>query len=234
LPTPLVSVLLPFHNADMYLSEAIESVIKQTYNDWELILVNNASNDDSNSIAKRFCNSDSRIKLISEPQKGIAFALNTGLKNCTGNYIARMDADDIMPPDRLQLQAAFLESHQDYGLISGVVNFISEIPDSRGYSSYVDQINKIINDEDIKQKQFLESPFAHPSVMFRKDLIEIFGNYSTEAIPKDYELWLRWLSEDVKMAKLSAPVICWRDHSIRLSRTHENYHSKAFDDVRFK
>ncbi|HEX5001194.1 MAG TPA: glycosyltransferase family 2 protein, partial [Bacteroidia bacterium] len=100
---------------------------------------------------------------------------------------------------------------------------------------YTDFINTILTNEQILSYRFIESPFAHPSVMFKKSLIRTFGNYSSEpGIPEDYELWLRWLEHGVKMEKLPVPVLMWRDTPGRLSRTSLCYSSEAFNTIRMR
>lgn len=227
---PAVSILLPFHNAEAFFHRAIRSVIDQSFASWELVLVNNASADNSLSIAQS--TNDPRIKIIDEPVKGIAFALNTGLRHCSGRYIARMDADDVMLPERLELQAKFLDEHPHIGLVSGLVEFVSQVEDARGYEAYVQQVNAWRTEDEIRHHRFVESPFAHPSVMFRKELVEKYGGYDTSGVPEDYELWLKWMDKGVRMQKLAVPVLQWRDHPNRLSRTHANYSAEAFDRAR--
>lgn len=228
---PAVSILLPFHNAEEFLLRAIHSVLDQSFSSWELVLVNNASTDNSLSIAQGI--DDLRIKIVHEPVKGIAFALNTGLRHCSGKYTARMDADDIMLPQRLEIQSKFLDDHPHIGLISGLVKFNSQLKDARGYEAYVQQVNEWRTGDETRQHRFVESPFAHPSVMFRKELAENFGDYDTSGLPEDYELWLRWMDKGVKMEKLNVPVLQWNDHSQRLSRLHPDYSAEAFDKVRY-
>ncbi len=118
------------------------------------------------------------------------------------------------------------------GLVSGQVRFISH--NAEGYDAYVEQINSWRTEEDIMRYRFVESPVAHPSVMFRRSLIDQYGNYSTEAIPEDYELWMRWLTAGVRFTKIPEVVLDWYDSPGRLSRTHDNYARRAFDRVRME
>lgn len=229
----LISVLLPFHNAASFLERAVRSAADQAFEQKELVLVNNASTDDSLAIAQRLQHEYNFVKLVEEPCKGIAYALNTGLNHCTGNYLARMDADDVMLAGRLQAQFEFLEAKKEIGLAGGLVAFESEVADARGYEAYVKQINEWQSEDDIYHHRFVESPFAHPSVMFRRSLIESYGSYSTGPYPEDYELWLRWMHHGVRMAKVPVPVLLWKDRADRLSRTHENCSPEAFDTVRY-
>jgi len=228
---PKVSFLIPFYNPGDRIFECIESVLSQEGPEFEVVLVDNGSNDGTfDSVAARY-RVHHRIRLAHEPQLGIAHALNTGLKWCSGAYIARMDADDICLPGRLERQVAHLDSNPSVGLVSGIVRHQGQ-EESEGMSYYVEQINKLLKSEDIRKYRFIDSPFAHPSVMFRKELIDQFGGYNTSGVPEDYELWLRWIESGVKMEKINEEVLLWNDLPTRLSRNHPNYSRDSFESAR--
>lgn len=232
---PQISVLLPFYNAGFNLSHAIQSILKQTYSSWELILVNNGSTDISPDVAEQFTKIDNRIALINEPQKGIVSALNTGLSHCKGDYIARMDADDVSLPTRLELQYNLLKQNPDLDLTSGIVRYISDNKnDTTGFQLYVDWINKLITHEDIYMNQFIESPLAHPSVMFTKKTLLKYGNYRDGNFPEDYEMWLRWLSMGARCQKIEKEVLLWYDNPLRLSRCDKRYNKQAFSLIKIE
>ncbi len=210
----------------------MDSVVRQTLPDWQLVLVANGADAATLRVAEQAAKAERRMEIFTEPAPGIAHALNTGLKFCRGEYVARLDADDTMPADRLALQARFLSENPAIGLVSGQVRFISH--NAPGYDAYVEQINGWQTEEDILRYRFVESPVAHPSVMFRRSLIDTHGNYSTAAIPEDYELWMRWLTAGVRFAKIPEVVLDWYDSPGRLSRTHDNYARRAFDRVRMQ
>lgn len=228
----MISVLVPCHREGALLQRALDSVTLQTHPDWQLVLVCNNCDTVTAAIAQTAARADRRIHLVTEPEPGIAHALNTGLKHCTGDYVARLDADDTMPATRLDVQQRYLDLHSEVGLVSGQVRFVTET--GVGYDHYVQQINAWQSHAEMFRYRFVESPFAHPSVMFRRTLIERFGDYSTENIPEDYELWLRWLAAGVRFAKVPDVVLDWYDSPGRLSRTHENYARRAFDSVRLR
>lgn len=230
--SPLVSVILPFRNPGPGFRKAIGSILVQEGVSWELILVNNHSDPVSSAIALEYAGSDPRVKIVVEPEAGIAGALNKGIKLATGTFIARMDADDESLPDRLRMQSRYLLNHPQVGLVSGKVVYSGPAENTAGMRSYVEQINSLVTGEEIYRHRFVESPFAHPSVMYRKELIEKFGGYTTDEVPEDYELWLKWFSKGVTMEKVPAEVIIWHDHETRASRTLPNYTAPAFDRVR--
>lgn len=231
---PLVSVLIPVRSAAFTLGRAIRSVLDQEFEAIEIVLVDNGMNDFPSLLQEFGEKERSLIRIIPESQTGITHALNTGLKHCRGRYIARLDADDEMLPGRLHLQAGYLNAHPGTGLIAGLAEYAGSVDQQAGYAFYVNQINQWVDTADIRAYRFVESPFAHPSVMFRKSLVEEYGGYSVEPVPEDYELWLRWMDKEVVMEKLPVPVLRWYDRPDRLSRTHENYHPASFDRVRYR
>jgi len=231
---PLISVLLPFYNAGELISRAIQSIINQTFVSWELILVNNGSTDCSVKLAECAAKADSRIKIINESCKDIVNALNTGLLQCKGEYIARMDADDESLPNRLSWQFNFMNLNPEIDLSSGLVKHVSNNGESRGYKIYVDWINSLITNEQIHLNQFIESPFAHPSVVFTKKALQKYGGYSEGDFPEDYEMWLRWLNMGAKCQKIEKEILIWNDFPTRLSRTDERYKADAFNSIKIQ
>jgi len=227
-----VTVLLPFYQVGAEFDVAIESIVNQTFRDWELLLVSNNGCEAGIHIAEKWMGHDTRIRMIEEPRQGVAFALNTGLNHCLPPYVARMDADDISHPDRLKAQYEYLETHTGIDVVSSQTTFQSDIPGSEGFSIFVNWQNNIITPEEHALFRFIESPLAHPTIMFRKKLIEMHGPYHTGPVPEDYEMWLRWMDRGTGFYKIPRPLLTWNDHSGRLSRTHENYSREAFYQVK--
>ncbi len=172
--------------------------------------------------------------MLHEPRIGIAHALNTGLAHAEGGYIARMDADDISHPERLAKQVAFLDVHPGIGVLGTRTTFASIMPEHRGMRAFVDWQNAILSPNDHYVKRFVDAPLAHPTVMFRRELVEQYGGYDTGPLPEDHELWLRWMDAGVRFAKLPAELLTWNDHAHRLSRTHPNYSVDAFFSTKVK
>ena len=231
---PRVSVLLPFYNAGEYLDTAIKSILEGTFTDLELLLIDNASADDSGSIAAKWAVGDSRIHLHYEPRIGIAHALNTGLIAARGEYVARMDADDISHPERLAEQLAYLDAHPEIGVLGTRTTFATTVAQSQGMRSFVEWQNGILSPHEHYVKRFVDAPIAHPTVLFRRELVDHHGGYSTSPIPEDHELWLRWMVAGVRFAKLPEELLTWNDHAQRLSRTHANYSVDAFFSTKAK
>jgi len=231
---PRISILLPFRNAAPTLDAAISSIATQTFTDWELLLIDNASLDESSAIAQHWAGQDERIRVITEPAIGIAHALNTGLQHAQGRYIARMDADDISHPERLAKQVAYLDAHSEIGVLGTRTRFATTVERSSGMQWFVYWQNTILSPRDHYVKRFVDAPLAHPTVMFRHELLAQHGNYNTGPLPEDHELWLRWMAAGVRFAKLPEELLTWNDHAQRLSRTHTNYSTEAFFSTKAK
>jgi len=178
---PLVSVVIPVHNGERYIKEAIDSCLAQTYGNTEIIVVDDKSEDDTLKILERY--GDRIVVIPVEKQNGLGNVINIGIRRSKGKYIARMDADDIMYPNRIERQVKYLEENPQCVAIGGQIDIINEdgeIVDHRQYA---------IEDEDIKKNRFLFQPFAHPAVTLRKAALEEIGLY-----PEDM-----WKVEDVKL-----------------------------------
>jgi len=229
---PRVSVVLPVRNAAPFLPAALESIRAQTLREWELIAIDNGSTDASAEILRDAARSDPRIRFLREARPGIVHALNLGLAAASSPLVARMDADDISHPDRLRLQAGCLEREPDLGLVGCRVEFGGDHEAAAGYAAHVAWLNDILTHRDIELARFIESPIAHPSVMFRRDLVSIHGGYRDGDFPEDYELWLRWLDAGVRMRKLPETLLRWNDPPGRLSRVAPRYSAEAFHRIK--
>ena len=229
---PAISVVLPCYNAAATLPQAMESLLNQTREDFEVLAVDDGSTDETPRVLQRFAGADRRIKPLSLPHAGIAGALNTGLERARGRFIARMDADDASLPRRLEEQANFLEKHPGIGLVGCRVIYGGDREANRGYALYVDWQNELLESETIRANRFVESPFAHPSIMFRSELVPRLGGYRQGPFPEDYELLLRWMEHGVVMAKLHQKLLTWNDPPERLSRTDQRLSRWAFHAVK--
>ena len=228
MPAPAVSVLLPAFNAAASLPAALDSIRAQTFPDWELIAVDDGSTDGTLEVLRAAAARDSRVRVWPQPHAGLVAALNAGLGLARGGFIARMDADDVAHPERLAAQVAFLRAQPDLGLAGCLVAFGGDTARAAGYALHVDWLNALIEPEAIALNRFVESPFAHPSVLFRAGLVARLGGYRAGEFPEDYELWLRWLEAGVRMAKVPRVLLTWADPPGRLSRTDARYAPEAF------
>ena len=226
--TPAISVLMPVFNAASVLPRAVRSVLGQDFRDLELVVVDDGSTDDSGTILEQARQRDDRVRPIHTDHGGITAALNAGLHACRAPLVCRMDADDECLPIRLTLQKRWLDVHPGHGLVSGRVRFGGTPVTSRGYALHVDWTNGILSEEEISLSRFVESPFPHPSVMFRRNLVKRHGGYREGQFPEDYELWLRWMDAGVRMGKVPEEVLVWYDSPERLSRSDTRYSFHAF------
>lgn len=224
----LVSVVLPAFNAVNTVARAVESIRAQTLGDWELLVVDDGSADGTRAVLDEFARRDARVRVIGRPHEGLVAALTAGLGMVRGEFVARMDADDVSHPERLAAQIEFLRARPGLGLTSCLVEFGGDRAASAGYALHVDWINSLVSADDIALNRFVESPFAHPSVMFRRELIARLGGYRAGGFPEDYELWLRWLDAGVRMEKLPRTLLTWNDPPTRLSRRDARYAPEAF------
>lgn len=208
-----ISALMSVYNAEGYVKDAIESILSQTFKDFEFIIINDASKDKSLEIIKSF--QDSRIKLIDNSiNLGLTKSLNIGLKSAKGKYIARMDADDISHPDRFKKQLEFLEAYNDIALVGSFVEVINE-------KNFIIDKRELIQDPDlIKFRMLFSNQFVHSSIFFRKALIDQIGGYNEKyKYSQDFELLSR-LNQDHNMTNLPEYLLKLRVHKKRIS--HKN------------
>lgn len=201
-----ISVGIPFYNAEKFLALAIESVLSQSIDTWELILLDDGSTDRSLDIAKDFAKNDHRIRLIFDGEnKKLPYRLNHLIKESKGDYIARMDADDIMHPERLERQFDFLKKNKQFDLVSTGLISINSNNQIKGFRN----VNKLYSNFGMPK---LNYPIVHPSVMARKSWYE--RNYYSEKFPRaeDFELWTRSIvNNDFKMAVMPDLLLYYRE-----------------------
>lgn len=205
-----VSVLLPVYNAQTYLKEAIESILNQSFQDFELIIINDGSTDKSDEIICSF--NDNRIVYVkNETNLKLIETLNKGIKLCKGKYIARMDADDISMPQRLERQYQFMESNPAVGLCGSWAKVINEKGEETG------KIKNFTHNKDLKIHLLFSVPFVHPSVMMKAELLKEEPYAIQFSHAEDYDLWCR-LSRKTQMANIPEFLFQYRWHSTNISQ----------------
>lgn len=216
---PRVSVILPVLNGEAYLADAIRSVLDQTFRDFELIIVDDGSTDGTASILDRFQREDGRIQLSRLPHAGLVAALNRGVTLAVGEYLARMDADDISMPERFEAQVNYLDGHQDVGICG---TWIETFGSGRGEITQYP-----CDDGTIRSRLLFESALAHPSVMLRRSVLERYGlGYDVNALhAEDYDLWVR-AARHTCFANIPAALLRYNVHPQQVGRRYE----EATDD----
>lgn len=207
---PLVTVLLPCYNAELYVEEAVRSMMQQTYTNLEILLIDDCSTDGTNAILSRLALEDNRIRLVrNEPNLKLIKTLNKGLDLANGIYIARMDADDISLPVRIEKQMNFMLSNPEVDLCGTNYIMIDGEGLEIGCSDY--PLN------DIRENLLFNCPVAHPSVLFKKETIIRVGKYNEEMFnAEDYELWLRVVSVGC-IKNISDKLLLYRWHGNNIS-----------------
>lgn len=209
---PCVSVLMPVYNAQRYVAEAIESILEQTFTDFEFLIVDDGSTDRSLKILQRYAARDTRIRLISRPNTGCVRALNEMLALAQGELIARMDADDIAMPDRLIQQVEFLRQNPEIVCVGGAQDWIDESGRLLLHHPEAEQ------DTEIQHLALIgHTPINHPSALMRRLTVLQVGGYDESMYPaEDLDLWLK-LGELGKLANLKNTVIKYRQHNQSIS-----------------
>jgi glycosyltransferase involved in cell wall biosynthesis len=205
---PKVSVLMPCYNASEFIHESVESILNQVYSDFELILINDGSTDDTLAIGKQYAERDKRIKIISKSNTGLPDSLNVGLNAAQGEWIARLDADDIAMPYRLQKQMKCIDKSKEIVLVGSGCVAIDRQGNEIGRYKYPGSHFKIV-----KSMEKMASPFPHSSAFFSRNLVKKIGGYCSRfKAGEDIDLWFR-ISNLGSICCLPEPLIKLRKHA---------------------
>lgn len=225
---PTVSVLMPCFNAAQTLDETMQSLLEQTYPDFEIVAVDDGSTDQTPDRLEMWAHKESRLRIAHIPHAGIIPALNHGLDLCRAPLIARMDADDVAHPDRLLRQVELLEHRSEIAAVGSLVEGFPAETLREGYKIYIDWLNRLVDPDAIAREIFIESPLPHPSVMVRKSWFNKVGGYEERGWAEDYDLWLRMHTAGAQFAKVPEILLYWREYADRLTRTDSRYSVENF------
>ena len=228
-PLPLVSIVIPVHNGEKYIQQALESCFSQSYSNYEVIVVDDKSTDMTVTLLKQYLSIHPNLKVIlAEKQNGLGNVINIGIKNSNPNakYIARMDADDIMYPKRLETQVAYMEDHSDCVAVGGQIDIIDGDGHITGERKYA------LEDGKIKGNMFIFSPFAHPAVMLRKDAVVQVGYYPENMWKVEDVKFFFILSQAGRFANLDDKVLKYRVTFNTESQSDIVGHFKKTDEIR--
>lgn len=221
---PLASIVIPVHNGEKYIKESIDSCLNQTYENIEIIVVNDSSTDSTLEILKEY---GEKINVISvEKQNGLGNVLNIGIRESNGKYIVRMDADDVMYPTRIEKQIEYMESNPSCVAVGGqidIINAESEITSHREYA---------VEDKDIKKNMFLFQPFAHPAVTLRKSSVESVGLYPENMWKVEDVKFFFLLSKEGEFHNIEDTVLKYRMTFDTQSQSKMVDHFKKTDEIR--
>ncbi|MBE9490098.1 MAG: glycosyltransferase family 2 protein [Bacteroidetes bacterium] len=229
---PLISILIPFKNTAEFLPECLQSVINQTYTNWEVLIVDDGSIDESYNIVKEYENLDSRIQLFKNNGHGIIDALRLAFSKSKGKLITRMDSDDIMTNNKLEVLKTNLQHYGKQHIAIGLVTYFSKNGIGDGYSKYESWINNLtangVNYSDIYKECVIPSPCW---MIHREDLVNADA-FNPNRYPEDYDLTFRFYQKGYKCIPCSSVLHKWRDYTTRASRTDPHYAHDYLLDIK--
>ena len=230
----LISILTPFKNTGQFLSECIESILNQTYKNWELIIVDDNSNDNSFKIVKRFQENEGRIKLYKNPGDGIIEALRFAFKQSNGEYITRMDSDDIMYPEKLEVLFNNLKSNGKKHIAIGLVQYFRSDGISDGYYKYEKWLNGLTKEGKNFSEIYKECVIPSPCWMIHREDLEKCDAFNPDRYPEDYDLTFRIYKNNITCIPCNTILHKWRDYDSRTSRTSDHYAHNYFLEIKIK
>lgn len=227
-----VSILMPVKNTAIFLEECLNSIVNQTLVDWELIAVDDHSIDNSYDILVSFAEKDARIKVVKNEQHGIIGALRLAYQQSCGLFITRMDSDDWMEPDKLELMLSQLQLKGKGHIAVGLVNYFSMTGSGEGYLNYAVWLNELTSTESNFSDIYKECTIPSPCWMVERADFENCGSFNSDIYPEDYDLAFRFRKKGLKIAAVRKVIHQWRDYETRTSRTEQNYSDNRFSELK--
>jgi len=218
---------MPAKNAAPFISKCIESIIQQSFENWELVIVDDFSTDLTVEIVSDFSLKDVRIRLFKNRENGIIPALQRAFEKSSGQYVTRMDADDLMPIDKLDLFYNEIKKHQN-SVVTGNVNYFSNDEVSEGYIRYEKWLNSLTKKDDFYNAIYRECTIASPNWMVNRICFVKDFKFSDLIYPEDYDMVFQWYKNNYSVVKLNQVTHFWREHESRTSRVHEAYQQESF------
>ncbi len=225
---PLVSILLPVRNGARTLDEAIGSILRQTLPAIEVVVIDDGSTDATPEILARYAAGDGRVRIRRTRPRGIVPALEEARSLARASILARMDADDVAEPDRIEVQWGFLRAHPEIALCGTHVEAFPRARVAGGRRRYEAWLNGMRTGEDVLRDLFVECPLAHPTFVMRAEALDSVGGYRDAGWPEDYDLLLRLWLEGYGLGVVPRRLLRWREGNARLSRTDPRYAPSAF------
>ncbi len=222
-------------NTAPYLPACVESILQQTYVNWELIAINDHSTDDSNAILSSYAAQDHRVRVVTSQGQRLIPALQTGIKTATGELINRMDSDDKMPSDKLEvLVKEWLQYGKGTVIAGGTEHFVDEGEVGDGFRRYERWLNEIAAKGQHFQEIYQECTIpSHSWIMHREDF-DAVGGFDSPVYPEDYDLTFRIYRKGLKVVGIDHVLHHWRDRSDRISRTWDEYKDNRYYDLKLR
>ncbi len=220
---PRVSVLLPARDAARTVRAAAVSILRQSLRDLELVAVDDGSRDGTRGLLEELAARDPRVRVVAGTGEGIAGALRRGLSRCDAPWVARMDADDVAAPRRLEFQVAALEADPSLAALGSRVRLFPRGEVRDGMRRYAAWVNGLSAPDELRRDLLVESPLVHPAACLRRGALEAAGGWRDGAFPEDYDLWLRLAEAGGRLANLPRVLLGWRESPGRLTRTDPRY-----------
>lgn len=226
-------MILPVRDAERTLPEALASLLAEPLPGLEVVAVDDGSQDGSAAILE--VSRDPRVRVVRQPRLGLVAALNRGLTEARGEFVGRMDADDLSVPGRFRAQVEFLRATPSVALVATRCRvFRDGGPAGEGMRHWAAWSNRLATHEDMARQRFVEAPFAHPAVVSRAGLLREAGGYRDGDFPEDYELWLRLLERGARFARLPRVGVRVREHPERSIHREARYRPEAFRQLKLE
>lgn len=224
---PAVSLLVPAYNAERTLAATLRSVLRQSFPSWECVVVDDGSTDGTAAILREYARRDARIVPTGSEHLGIVGALNRGLERCRGDYVARLDADDLMHRFRIERQFALARRDPELGALGSHVRIFPRRAGNGGRRAYERWLNSLRDEGALFRDRFVECPLAHPTLFVRRD---VFAAHPYRDMPwaEDYDLLLRFYESGVRVGVVPEVLLFWREAPTRLSRVDSRYSIERF------
>jgi len=229
-----VSILMPVKNEESFLDECIQSIISQTFTNWELIAINDNSKDKSYEILNHYSDKDNRIKIFNNAEYGIISALQMAYSKSKGEYITRMDADDIMEKNKLQVLYNSLFNTEHCVAVGKVSYFSTDKNLNDGYKKYEKWLNQLTINSNNFTEIYKECVIPSPCWMMKKNDFDKIGSFNSDIYPEDYDLAFRMYINNIKVIGINKKIHYWRDHPNRASRNDINYSNNTFPEIKLK
>lgn len=228
----LVSILIPFKNVEEYFEECLESIRSQTYQNWEVIAINDHSDDNSLAIAERFSKLDNRFKIFTNTESGIITALRNAYGHSRGEFITRMDADDHMSQDRINTMLVSLKEKGKGSLAIGQVKYFAKDGINDGYDRYAKWLNQLTAGGTNFEEIYKECVIPSPCWMVHRTDLDACGAFLPDRYPEDYDLAFRFYEKGLTCIPCNKTLHYWRDYDTRTSRTSEHYAQNYFLEIK--